>query len=1190
MERKIDHKTGYLPNKTALEIYKEYQRSRPSNGNRATTANWTSIGPTSSTGGYAGVGRLNCVAFHPSDPNTYWVGAPAGGLWRTTNGGTTWTVLTDQNPVLGISDILIPTNFASTNTIYIATGDKNALDNNSVGVLKSTDGGNTWNTTGLSFNIGDGRRVTKLLQDPNDPNTILASTSIGVYKTTNAAGTWNQITTLAFADLEYKPGDFNTLYGGTLSGGAIHMSSNGGTTWAQVFVNSSGRRVELSVTSANPSLVYAIIGRSSDHGLLGIYTSTNSGASFNTTYTGPINMLGWQQNGSDSGGQAWYDLSIAASPTNANTLLVGGVNTWRSTNGGSNWSIVNHWTGGDGSIPAVHADKHMLRYRQSDGLLFECNDGGVYSSSDNGTAWTDKTNGMVISQMYKLGNSVTVPGVVVTGLQDNGTKQRTNTGTWRDVLGGDGMECAIDYSDNNIQYGCIQGGELRRTINNWASATNIKPSGQSGAWVTPYVIHPTNPEILFSGYSNVYRSVNRGTSWTVISTINSSDRLRNLVVAQTNDQVIYTSDQFNFYRTTNGGTNWDNLTSSLPVSGLVITSIAIKSNDPNHIWMTFGGYNATRVFQSINGGNTWTDISAGLPSLPMYSIIQNTQITTEIHLYAGTELGVYFKKGNDNWIPFNTNLANVQIGELEIFYNTSNPENSILRAATFGRGLWETPVYFSSGGGPTVTVPASVQATDGTFTDKVRVTWTGTSGNWFRVYRNTTNDSGTATALGSWQNTTTYDDASAVAGTTYHYWVRAASDNAGANISAFSTADTGFRATSGPTVTVPANVQASDGSFTDKVQVTWTGTSGNWFRVYRNTTNDSGTATALGSWQNTTYDDASAVACTMYHYWVRAASDNAGANISAFSTGDSGFRALPPGTVTIPVNVQASDGAFSDKVQITWTGTAGNWFRVFRSSSNNPGRATALGNWQTSMTFDDTTVPQGTTFWYFVRAAADNGGANISAFSTGNSGFRSFGGPTVTVPANVQASDGTFTDKVQVIWSGTSGNWFRVYRNTINNSGTSTALGSWQNTTTYDDASAVAGTTYHYWVRAASDNTGANISAFSTGNTGFRATSGPTVTVPANVQASDGSFTDKVQVTWTGTSGNWFRVYRNTTNDSGTATAWAAGKIRLPMTTHPQLQVRPTIIGCAPHLTIQEPIYLHSAQETPDSGPHQDLQ
>ncbi|MBP6447313.1 MAG: M36 family metallopeptidase, partial [Saprospiraceae bacterium] len=314
-----------------------------------------------------------------------------------------------------------------------------------------------------------------------------------------------------------------------------------------------------------------------------------------------------------------------------------------------------------------------------------------------------------------------------------------------------------------------------------------------------------------------------------------------------------------------------------------------------------------------------------------------------------------------------------------------------------------------------VVTPTGVLASDGTFTDKVRVTWTGNPGNWFRVYRNTTNNSGTALALGIWQNTTTYDDASAVAGTTHHYWVRAASDNAGSDITAFSSGDTGFRSTSAPVVTVPASVLASDGTFLDKIQVTWTGTNGNWFRVYRNTTDDSGSATAIGSWQNTTsYDDNSANVGVFYFYWVRAASDNLGSNISDFSNGDFGYRGLPPGTVILPTNVQATDGAFSDRVRVTWSGTAGNWFRVYRASTNNINKASPISEWQLFMTLDDFSVAQGTTFWYWVRAASDNSGANISAFSTGNSGFRSFGGPTVTVPANVQASDGTFTDKVQV--------------------------------------------------------------------------------------------------------------------------------------------------------------------------------
>jgi hypothetical protein len=188
-----------------------------------------------------------------------------------------------------------------------------------------------------------------------------------------------------------------------------------------------------------------------------------------------------------------------------------------------------------------------------------------------------------------------------------------------------------------------------------------------------------------------------------------------------------------------------------------------------------------------------------------------------------------------------------------------------------------------------VTVPASVSASDGTYTDRVAVSWTGSSGNYFRVYRNTTNSSSTATALGSWQTATTYNDASAVTNQTYYYWVRAASNSSGANISGFGGPDTGLRGA--VTVATPSSVNASDGTYSDRVAVTWTGNSVNYFLVYRNTTNNSGTATALGSWQTaTTYNDASAVTNQTYYYWVRAASNSSGANISAFSASNTGWR------------------------------------------------------------------------------------------------------------------------------------------------------------------------------------------------------------------------------------------------------------------------------------------------------------
>ncbi len=221
-----------------------------------------------------------------------------------------------------------------------------------------------------------------------------------------------------------------------------------------------------------------------------------------------------------------------------------------------------------------------------------------------------------------------------------------------------------------------------------------------------------------------------------------------------------------------------------------------------------------------------------------------------------------------------------------------------------------------------VTVPANVNASDGTYSDRVAVGWTGSAGNYFRVYRNTTNNSGTATALGSWQTANTYDDVSAVANQTYYYWVRAASNSSGANISAFSTSNTGWR--SSVSVTTPTSVSASDGIYSDRVAVTWTGSSGNYFRVYRNTTNNSGTATALGSWQTaTSYNDASAATNQTYYYWVRAASNSSGANISAFSTSNSGYRSGTSGTSCNPPSSLQASSITTSAFTMSWVSVSG---------------------------------------------------------------------------------------------------------------------------------------------------------------------------------------------------------------------------------------------------------------------------
>jgi len=688
MEGVVDPVTKAFPSQTGVQVVREHKKLHPEvYVNTPREANWSSLGPFYTEGGYAGIGRINCIAFHPINPDIWWVGAASGGLWVTTDNGASWDCLTDDNGVLAVSDIIIPTDFVTSNTIYIATGDRDHFDNYSIGVLKSTDGGATWKETGLKYAIGQGRMVNRLLLDPNDNNTIIAATNVGVFKTTDGGTTWNtQLSAQNFIDMEYKPGDFNTLYGSNgyySSGSHVWRSTDGGVTWNQTLTLNQ-QRAEIAVTPANPEIVYAVVSNTSS-GLYGVYKSTNSGASFQQVAGSSPNMLGHEADGSSTGGQGWYDLCIAISPFNADIVLIGGVNTWRSTDGGNSWEIINHWWG-DG-VQAVHADKHNLVYR-NDGTLFEGNDGGIYISPNDGTYWVDRTSGMRISQMYKLGCSATVANEIITGLQDNGSKLFTNNDWW-DVYGGDGFECLIDYSNVNIQYCSIYYGQFFRTTNRWSSDTEITPTAAgNGAWVTPIIMDPTNPQILYAGYTDLWKTTNRGNTWTKISNVNASNKLRNIAICESDPNVIYMADDARIWKTTNGGTNWTNILSSSS-----ITSLCVKNSDPNTIWYTQGGYNTTSVFKSTNGGTNWVNISAGLPAIPMYSVVYNKLSGETEQLYVGSEVGVYYKNGDTDWVAFNTGLPNVKIGELEIYYNTQNPENSRLRAATFGRGLWESPIF-----------------------------------------------------------------------------------------------------------------------------------------------------------------------------------------------------------------------------------------------------------------------------------------------------------------------------------------------------------------------------------------------------------------------------------------------------------------------------------------------------------------
>ncbi|MEI6899869.1 MAG: hypothetical protein WCL00_08325 [Bacteroidota bacterium] len=717
-EQRVDKDGNFPKNNCVIREWESYSKSHREqlNDNSLSMANWTSLGPNITPGGYHGLGRVNCIAFHPTNINTFWVGTPSGGIWKTTNFGQSWTTNSDNLPVLGVSDIAV--DYTNPNILYIATGDGDGGslssctnspngDTKSIGILKSNDGGNTWTTTGMNWDVTNAKLIRRLIIHPSNPNVLLAATSDGIYRTNNAGVSWtNQKQGTYFMDIECKPGDPSYVYAASYnpSGGAqIFRSTDGGINWFQATSLTGILRINIAVTANSTSLVDALCVNSFG-GFAGFCKSNNSGSSFlwyPASSDCSNNMLASDFPINSCDGQGTYDLAYQINPNNFHEIWLGGVNTYKTIDGdnpNSTWNLKNYWTDNNYSVPVVHADKHFFAFHPlNPNYFFECNDGGLYYTNNGGSSWNDISNGLQISQIYRIGSAIT-DGDILCGLQDNGTRV-LYLSSWLEATGGDGMECAIDPTNANIEYASYTYGEIYRTMNgSWNNPVTISanlPGGQqAGAWVTPYMIDPNTPTIIYAGYSDVYKSMNRGDSWVKMSTNLTGGPgapLRSLAIAPNNSQFVYTAKYSQIYRSTNAGSTWSTITSNLPTPAASITYIAVSPTDANTVYVSLSGYYlGEKVYKSTNGGASWTNISGTLPNLPVNCIVY--EHNSNEGLYIGTDVGVYYKNANmSDWIYYNTGLPNVVVTELEIHYSTGK-----IRAATFGRGLWESSLYLSA--------------------------------------------------------------------------------------------------------------------------------------------------------------------------------------------------------------------------------------------------------------------------------------------------------------------------------------------------------------------------------------------------------------------------------------------------------------------------------------------------------------
>jgi len=439
-------------------------QSYKTQANTLNIGTWTPIGPFDGPNNF-GIGRINAIEFHPTNTNRMWVGSPAGGLWKSNNSGSNWTTSTNDLTNLGISDIAV--NPLNPSTMYIATGDRDGGDTYSYGILKSTDNGNTWQTTGLSWNVTQQRRIGKIMVHPVDTNIVVAATRSGIYRSTNSGATWVREQTGVFNTLISSPAAPDTIFAGTYSSSnaRIYRSIDGGGSWSLLSSGlplGSTRRVEITVSPQDPNRVYALFSDGTQ-AFYGLYQSTNGGNSWTLRSNSP-NILGSNTSGNGSGGQSWYDLCIAVSPTNKNQIFIGGVNLWRSNNAGSTWTIIGGYTWGGGNNPWVHPDMHYMKFKPGTNTLYVGHDGGVSHTSNGGTSWTHLVDGLNITQYYKMSTAQQSANIVMGGSQDNSTHLLKN-GNWTVPVGGDGMDNAINQDDNRYMYASSQYGNFRRSSN-----------------------------------------------------------------------------------------------------------------------------------------------------------------------------------------------------------------------------------------------------------------------------------------------------------------------------------------------------------------------------------------------------------------------------------------------------------------------------------------------------------------------------------------------------------------------------------------------------------------------------------------------------------------------------------------------------------------------------------------------------
>lgn len=670
---------------------------------------WTVQGP-----GNIGA-RVNTVAVNPQNEDIIFAGFSSGGLWRTTNGGQSWSPVFDEKEWPSIGDIAFSP--SDPNTIYVGTGDPNISFYPMLGdgIYRSTDGGDTWTHLGLA----EQRVITKIALHPTNPNIIFAASmgnpfvrddARGLFRSTDAGATWQKVLNISdqagVSDLIMDPFDPNVLYASGWDrvrnnfesvvrgpGAKVFKTMDGGNTWTQLtngLPSEENCRTGLAISLQTPGLVYALY-VNTDLALGAIFKSTDAGANWDS-----ISIAGAEGAFSNFG---WYFAQIRVNPTNDDELYLLGVEAWRGFPELGFWELMGPewWT------YEVHADKHDMEISPS-GNFFLATDGGLYRSDDNGIAWSDIEN-IPTTQLYRVAYNPHEPNNYYGGAQDNGTfgGNTTNINDWPRIYGGDGFQPIFHPTDPLVFYVETQNGGLAVTDDGGNSFYNAD-DGIDGSdrrnWNMPIIMSTHNPEVLYTGTYRLYRSESGSAVpyWTTISddltdtlststinhnisAISESPLEEGLVYVGTADGKVQRCEAQNL--------NCEEITGSLPVR--YVSDVKASPFDANRVYVTHTGYRDNefipRIHRSDDRGNTWQDISANLPNIAINDLYVLPGHADSV-LFVATDAGVYASKdGAQNWHRLGNNMPFVPSFDLDW-----NPDENTLIAGTFARSIMTYPL------------------------------------------------------------------------------------------------------------------------------------------------------------------------------------------------------------------------------------------------------------------------------------------------------------------------------------------------------------------------------------------------------------------------------------------------------------------------------------------------------------------